>query len=74
MNRTRFADWVTIWIIHLPDRPQTSRPNHCIGPDCRAMYSCNSWFDSIYIGAGRFGILGVGVSEGGGGGGQGLEY
>ena len=38
-NQTRFANisyevWVTIWIVHLPERTKTVGPNYCIGPDC----------------------------------------
>ena len=34
MNHTRFADWVTIWVAHLPERTETNWPNYSIGPDC----------------------------------------
>ena len=33
MNHTRFADWVTIWIVHLPDLTDTGEANYRIGPD-----------------------------------------
>ena len=30
---TRFADLVTIWVVHLPEQTETGRPNYCIGRD-----------------------------------------
>ena len=26
MNHTRFADWVTIWVVHLPERTEKAGP------------------------------------------------
>ena len=31
---TRFADWVAIWVVYLPERTETAEPNYRIGPDC----------------------------------------
>ena len=33
MKHKRFADWVTIWVAHLPERTETGGPNYRIGPD-----------------------------------------
>ena len=33
MNHTRFADWVTMWVVHLPERTETGGLNYHIGPD-----------------------------------------
>ena len=30
---TRFADWVTIWVVHFPGRTETSGSNYRIIPD-----------------------------------------
>ena len=37
MNHTRFADWVTIWVLHFLERAETGGPNYCIGPDCGSL-------------------------------------
>ena len=34
MNPTRFAYWVTIWVVHLPEQTKPGGPNYRIGPDC----------------------------------------
>ena len=39
MNHTRFADWVTIWRAHVPERTELAGPNNRIGPDC-AGHAC----------------------------------
>ena len=46
MNHTRFADWVTIWLVHLPERAgliTTSDQTE------RAVHSCNSWFVLVVV-------------------------
>ena len=44
MNHKRFADWITILVVHLLE--WTGRPNYLIGPDVCTLHSCNSWYDS----------------------------
>ena len=34
MHYMRFADWVTIWVVHLPEWTETDEPNYCIKSDC----------------------------------------
>ena len=38
---SRFADWVTIWVVNLPERTKTARQ------DSAPIYSCNNWFSII---------------------------
>ena len=40
----RFADWVTILEVHLPERTETGGPNYASDQTVRAVHSCNSWF------------------------------
>ena len=44
---SRFADWVTIWIVNLPERTKTARSYYGIGRDSAPIYSCNNWFSII---------------------------
>ena len=34
MNHTKLADYITIWVVHLPERTETGGPNYSIGQDC----------------------------------------
>ena len=46
---TRFVDWVTICVVHLPKCTEMGRPNYRIEADCTGwpMHSCNIWFAVI---------------------------
>ena len=45
MDHTRFADWVTIWVVHLLKRTEMGGPNYRIGLTVGGMHSCNGWFN-----------------------------
>ena len=35
MDHTRFADWVSIWVVHLiQEQTKVGGPNYSMGPDC----------------------------------------
>ena len=50
MNHTRFADWVTIWVVHLLEQTERGGPNY---QTVLSVHSCSSWFcltfDPIFI-------------------------
>ena len=47
MDHTRFANWVTIRVVHLLEQTIMGEPNYHIGPGCAAVHNCNSWFSLI---------------------------
>ena len=51
-NHTKFADWVTIWLVHLPERTEASLitasdQNNRSEQTVRGLHSCNSWSDTF---------------------------
>ena len=34
LNNTRCADWVTMWVVFLPERTEIGGPTYRIGPHC----------------------------------------
>ena len=53
MNHTRFAYWVTICVVHLPERTETGGHNYCIGPTVRpflaAIAGCKRYWIALNI-------------------------
>ena len=43
MNHSRLANWVNIWVEHLPGQTQTGKSNHHIrpGPEVIKLFSCS---------------------------------
>ena len=55
MNHTRVADWVTIWVVHLPERTETGGLNY-------RMRAVHSWFRTKVCDFWQCGILWCNVS------------
>ena len=58
MNHTRYADWVTIWVVHLPQWTETGGFKYRIGLDCAGRASlahririsaCFTWTDNSFL-------------------------